>query len=259
MEARSETPTITRREDYAPPAWRIPDINLAFDLDADRTRVRAVLKVERAGDGPLVLDGDDLDLKSVAVDGRVLGEGDYTLADGKLVIPISGDAATVETLVEIAPAANTKLMGLYASGGNLCTQCEAEGFRRITFFPDRPDVLSRYSVELKADKARYPVLLSNGNPVAAGDLADGRHFARWDDPFPKPCYLFAVVAGDLRALEDSFETMSGRHVKLGIWVRPADVEKCRHAIQALKDSPQPQVVRALGFSTWKPAPINPSS
>lgn len=236
MEARSETPTITRREDYAPPAWRIPDISLAFDLDAERTRVRAVLEVECAGEGPLVLDGDELDLKSVAVNGQVLGEDGYTLADGKLVIPLSGDAARVETIVEIAPAANTKLMGLYASGGNLCTQCEAEGFRRITFFPDRPDVLSRYSVELRADKVRYPVLLSNGNPVAAGDLPDGRHFARWDDPFPKPCYLFAVVAGDLRALEDSFETMSGRHVKLGIWVRAADVEKCRHAMQALKDS-----------------------
>ncbi|MBB4633820.1 aminopeptidase N [Sphingosinicella soli] len=236
MEARSETPTITRREDYAPPAWRVPDISLAFALDEARTRVSAVLRVERAGSGPLVLDGDDLDLKSVSVDGRVLGEGDYTLANGNLTIPLTGDTATVETVVEIAPAANSKLMGLYASGGNLCTQCEAEGFRRVTFFPDRPDVLSRYSVELNADKARYPVLLSNGNPVAAGDLPDGRHFARWDDPFPKPCYLFAVVAGDLRALEDSFETMSGRHVKLAIWVRAADVEKCRHAMQALKDS-----------------------
>lgn len=234
MDARQTAPTITRREDYAPPAWRVPEIAIEFDLDAATTRVLARLTVARNGAGPLVLDGDELRLKSISLDGRPLGKSDYSLKAGKLTIPVEGDRAVVETLVEIAPEANSKLMGLYASGGILCTQCEAQGFRRITFFPDRPDVLSRYSVELRADKAHYPVLLSNGNPGARGDLPGGRHFARWDDPHPKPCYLFALVAGDLVALEDSFETMSGRLVRLGIWVRADDVEKCRHAMWALK-------------------------
>jgi aminopeptidase N len=233
MDARETTTTI-RREDYRPPAWHVPSIVLGFDLDAQSTRVTARLAVERAGEGPLLLDGDALRLKSVAVDGRRLKAADYVLAGGRLSIPIAGDRAIVETVVDVVPAANTKLMGLYESGGILCTQCEAEGFRRITYFPDRPDVLSRYSVELRADKRRYPVLLSNGNPVASGDLGSGRHFARWDDPFPKPCYLFAIVAGDLVALRDSFVTRSGRNVDLGIWVRAGDIDRCHHAMSALK-------------------------
>ncbi len=142
--------------------------------------------------------------------------------------------ATVETDVEINPAANTKLMGLYASGGMLCTQCEAEGFRRITFFPDRPDVLSRYRVRMEGDSKRFPVLLSNGNRVAAGESANGRHWAEWEDPFPKPCYLFALVAGDLKAKRDCFTTMSGRKVDLFIWVREADLPKTQHAMDSLK-------------------------
>ena len=131
--------------------------------------------------------------------------------------------ATIETEVEIAPAANSKLMGLYASGGILCTQCESEGFRRITFHPDRPDVLSRYTVRMSADKARFPVLLANGNLVASGDGEGGTHWAEWDDPFPKPSYLFALVAGDLSANRDRFTTMSGREVELAIWVREQDL------------------------------------
>ena len=142
--------------------------------------------------------------------------------------------ATVETEVEINPAANTKLMGLYASNGMLCTQCEAEGFRRITFFPDRPDVLSKYRVRMEGDAAAFPVLLSNGNRVAAGEAANGRHWAEWEDPFPKPCYLFALVAGDLQANRDSFTTMSGRKVDLAIWVREADLPKTQHAMDSLK-------------------------
>ena len=151
-----------------------------------------------------------------------------------LVIEVSGSSATVETEVEINPAANTKLMGLYASGGMLCTQCEAEGFRRITFFPDRPDVLSKYRVRMEGDAQRFPVLLSNGNRVAAGESANGRHWAEWEDPFPKPCYLFALVAGDLKANRDSFTTMSGRKVDLFIWVREADLPKTQHAMNSLK-------------------------
>ena len=229
----SPTHIATRREDYRPPDWLIPEISLDFDLDPQRTKVRARLEVDRNGDHnrPLRLDGDELGMISARVDGQEV----RPQIDGQqLLLEISGARATVETEVEIAPAANTKLMGLYASGGMLCTQCEAEGFRRITFFPDRPDVLSKYRVRMTADKARFPILLSNGNRVAAGDEADGRHWAQWEDPFPKPSYLFALVAGDLKANADSFTTMSGREVALNIWVREADLPKTAHAMESLK-------------------------
>jgi len=226
-------PAVIRREDYRPPAWRVPDVALRFELAPERTLVHATLTVERAGDGPLALDCDALELIAVAVDGVA---SPARIEGGGLTLAIAGDRATVTTTVAIAPAANTKLMGLYASGGNLCTQCEAEGFRRITPFPDRPDVLSRYRVRLEADRAAFPVLLSNGNRVAAGDLGGGRHFADWEDPFPKPCYLFAVVAGDLAPFRDSFTTMSGRSVDLAIWVREPDLPRCAHAMAALKAS-----------------------
>jgi aminopeptidase N len=181
---------------------------------------------------PLKLDGEELELLELKIDGVVqpLPNG----RDGGLELDIAGDTAVVETRVAIRPAANSRLMGLYSSGGNLCTQCEAEGFRRITFFPDRPDVLSRYRVRLEADAARYPVLLANGNPVGAGALEGGRHYAEWDDPHPKPSYLFAAVAGALGCLEDRFTTRGGRAVKLAIWAAEADVPRCRHAMQSLK-------------------------
>ncbi|UZW54613.1 aminopeptidase N [Sphingobium sp. JS3065] len=231
-------PHIVRREDYRPPDWLVPDIALDFDLDAAATRVRATLSVTRNGDHdrPLKLDGDGLSPLEIRVDGAPLTTGQWSLDGGMLVIPLPASAHQVETLVEIAPQGNSKLMGLYASGGLLCTQCEAEGFRRITFFPDRPDVLSRYSVRMAADKALYPVLLANGDPVEQGDLADGRHWARWNDPFPKPCYLFALVAGDLACNADRFVTVSGREVQLGIWVKEADLPRTAHAMQALKNS-----------------------
>jgi len=228
------TPVTIRREDYAPPAWAVPSVDLEFDLAAERTRVRATLEVTRVEpDAPLVLNAEGLKLISVAVDG-IVAEHNYE-AD-LLTIPIAGDRATVVTEVEISPAANTQLMGLYASGGMLCTQCEAEGFRRITPFPDRPDVLSRYSVRMIADQATFPVLLSNGDPVGSGELNDGRHWAEWRDPFPKPCYLFALVAGDLQARRDAFVTRSGREVQLGIWVREEDLPRTEHAMNALKQS-----------------------
>jgi len=227
-------PHVTRREDYRPPDWLIPEIALDFALDPVCTRVIARLSVTRNGDHdrPLRLDGEGLTPAAVRVDG--LAATDWTIEDGQLVIALSGGAHLVETEVDIAPERNTQLMGLYASGGLLCTQCEAEGFRRITFFPDRPDVLSRYRVRMAADKARYPVLLANGDPIDSGDLPDGRHWAQWNDPFPKPCYLFALVAGDLAANRDRFTTMSGRTVDLGIWVREADLPKTDHAMAALK-------------------------
>lgn len=232
------TPPVIRREDYRPPLWLVPDISLTFDLDPQATRVAARLSVTRAGthDRPLRLDGDGLTPLSVSVDGKALAPADWRMEEGTLIIALPGDAHVVETLVEIAPAANTQLMGLYASGGLLCTQCEPEGFRRITFFPDRPDVLSRYDVTLRASKAACPVLLANGDPVEQGDLPDGRHWARWVDPFPKPAYLFALVAGDLACNADSFTTMSGRAVKLGIWVKAEDLPRTSHAMTALKNS-----------------------
>ena len=222
-----------RREDYRPPDWLVPEINLDFSLGTERTRVRATLSVERNGvhNRPLRLDGDDLKLLWVKVDGA---DGKWSLEGEHLIVNLASDRAIVETEVEISPAANTKLMGLYASGGMLCTQCEAEGFRRISFFPDRPDVLSKYRVRMEGDETAFPVLLSNGNRTAHGAAEGGRHWAQWEDPFPKPCYLFALVAGDLRANQDSFTTASGRNVDLFIWVREADLSKTQHAMDSLK-------------------------
>jgi aminopeptidase N len=222
-----------RREDYRPPDWLVPEIKLDFDLDTERTRVRATLDVLRNGDHdrPLRLDGDGIAPLSVKADGADAG---HWLDGPQLVIKLSGERHTIETEVEISPAANTKLMGLYASNGMLCTQCEAEGFRRITFFPDRPDVLSRYTVRMAGDAAAFPILLSNGNRVAEGKGAEGRHWAEWDDPFPKPSYLFALVAGDLKANRDHFTTSSGRTVELNIWVREAHLPKTAHAMNSLK-------------------------
>ena len=188
-------------------------------------------------DAALRLDGDELDLVALALDGRPLAPGDYRIEpDGALVIPAVPDSFMLEVRTRIVPERNTALSGLYISGGNFCTQCEPEGFRRITWFLDRPDVMARYTVTMRADKTRFPVLLSNGNPVESGELADGRHWARWVDPHPKPSYLFALVAGDLIAVEDSFATASGRNVRLAIWVRRGDEDKCAHAMASLKKS-----------------------
>ena len=229
----SPTHMTIRREDYRPPDWLVSEIRLEFDLGLETTRVSATLEVERNGDHerPLRLDGDGLELVSVSVDGE---PAQYRMDGPALVVEIAGNRATVETQVIIHPEANTKLMGLYASNGMLCTQCEAQGFRRITFFPDRPDVLSKYKVRMEGDRRAFPILLSNGNNVAKGEALEGRHWAEWEDPFPKPCYLFALVAGDLKANRDSFTTMSGRKVDLFIWVREADLPKTSHAMDSLK-------------------------
>ncbi len=229
-------PSAIRREDYRPPDYLVPAIHLDFVLEGHATRVTAKMEITRNGehDRPLVLDGDELELISVLRDGAPVT--DYLLDEKSLSLPACPDRFTLEIVTQIAPAANTKLMGLYVSGGNFCTQCEAEGFRRIIFFPDRPDVLSRYIVRLEADKAAYPVLLSNGDCSASGDLSGGRHWAEWTDPFPKPCYLFALVAGQLSANRDHFTTLSGKVVELAIWVAKADLPKTSFAMQALKDS-----------------------
>ncbi|MGJ3647987.1 aminopeptidase N [Sphingomonas sp. GlSt437] len=234
LNASPAQPHVTRRSDYTAPEWLVPDIALDFDLAASNTAVRATLTVTRnsADARAIRLDGGGQRPLYVRVDGAE--RGDWSFEGNTLVVPLDGDSHVIETACEIAPERNTQLMGLYASGGLLCTQCEAEGFRRITFFPDRPDVLSRYQVRMTAEKARYPVLLANGDPVAQGELADGRHWAEWHDPFPKPCYLFAMVAGDLVANRATFTTMSGREVALGIWVRAADLARTGHALASLQ-------------------------
>jgi aminopeptidase N len=244
-DARADTaPQPTRLADYRPPDFLVDAVELAFDLDPGDTRVAAHLRLSRnpqgaSADAPLRLDGDEIELVSLALDGRALAPGAYRIEqDGSLVIPRVPNAFALDIRTRIVPEANTALSGLYISGGNFCTQCEPEGFRRITYFIDRPDVMARYRVTIRADKARFPVLLSNGNPAGRGDLADGRpsgrHWAEWIDPHPKPSYLFALVAGDLVAVEDSFTTRSGRHVPLAIWVRRGDEDKCGHAMESLK-------------------------
>ncbi|MBU6166247.1 MAG: aminopeptidase N [Alphaproteobacteria bacterium] len=224
-----------RLADYRPPDWLVPDIALDFRLDATRTIVKARLQVRRNGrhDRPLVLDGHGLETRIIMLNGK--GCACWPNGD-TLTIPIDGDEAVFETEVVIHPQRNTRLMGLYASQGRLVTQCEAEGFRSITWFPDRPDILSRYTVRLDADKAHYPVLLSNGDRGAARDLPGGRHEIIWTDPWPKPSYLFALVAGQLSALTDEFVTCGGRRVRLAIWTAAEDVPRCAHAMAALKAS-----------------------
>jgi aminopeptidase N len=224
-----------RLADYSKPAFAVERVSLDFDLDALATKVRAILKMRRDGEGPVVLDGRGLKLLSVTLDGEVLGDNRYTVAGDRLTIPEAPDAFTLETVVEIDPSANTELSGLYMSGAGFFTQCEPEGFRKITYFPDRPDVMARYDVTLRADKAQYPVLLSNGNKVSEGE--DGaRHWATWEDPHPKPSYLFALVAADLVAVKDAFVTRSGKRVELGIYVQAGDEGRCGHAMTAVKKS-----------------------
>jgi len=229
-------PVTIHRGDYRPPEWQVPDIALDFALGVERTLVSAALSVVRHADAPapLTLRGDGLTALEVRVDGQVWN--DWRMDGPDLIVDL-GDrsAAVVEVDTAIDPQANTQLMGLYASNGMLCTQCEAEGFRRITFHPDRPDVLSRYKVRMAGDKAAFPILLSNGNCVASGEEGSD-HWALWEDPWPKPSYLFALVAGDLVVNRDEFVTMSGRKVELGIWVREGDVDRTHHAMQALKNS-----------------------
>ncbi|WP_037499151.1 aminopeptidase N [Sphingomonas jaspsi] len=225
------------RKDYREPDWWVPEVRLDLALDPAATRVRALLKVVRNGDHPrpLRLAGDGLKPLSVTVDGE---PARWTLDGDDLVIDMDRDRAEIATEVEISPEANSQLMGLYASGGILCTQCESEGFRRITFHPDRPDVLGVYTVRMSADKARFPILLANGNKVAEGDGDGGTHWAEWHDPFPKPSYLFALVAGDLAANRDRFRTFSGREVELAVWVREKDLPKTDHAMASLKAAMQ---------------------
>jgi aminopeptidase N len=232
----TQQPQAKYRHDYKSPDYTITDIDLDFVLDAQKTTVTAVSKVKRlaANVTPMVLNGEGLILISVSVDGQVWPH--YCQQDNVLVIEQLPDNFTLTIVNDIHPAANSALEGLYLSGEALCTQCEAEGFRHITYYLDRPDVLARFTTRIVADKSRYPYLLSNGNRVGQGELEEGHHWVKWEDPFPKPCYLFALVAGDFDVLRDKFTTCSGREVALELFVDQGNLDRADWAMVSLKNS-----------------------
>ena len=237
--SQQKPPVTVYLKDYRAPDYGVDNVELRFDLGEETTRVHARLHVisqydRTTGVRPLVLDGHDLMLKSVTLDGRLLRAEEYTLGPTTLIIPRPPALCTVEIETEIRPQDNTSLMGLYKSSGNFCTQCEAQGFRTMTYFLDRPDVMARYTTTIVADRIKYPVLLSNGNRVTHGTMDGQRHYATWHDPFPKPSYLFALVAGDLARIEDAFVTRSGRKVQLHMFVQQHNAHKCQHAMASLK-------------------------
>ena len=236
---RTDTSQAIHRSDYAAPNYRVETVELGFDLDPALTRVAARLTMTRNPEGlgrDIVLHGDTLELVALRMNGKLLSRRAYRLIGGELHIPNAPDKVTLEIETALHPDANTSLMGLYVSNGNFFTQCEAEGFRKITYFPDRPDVMARYTVMLRADKRDYPVLLSNGNLVEEGDLGDGRHYALWEDPFMKPSYLFALVAGKLVCQEERITQPSGREALLQVWVEEGNLDKTQHAMDSLKNS-----------------------
>ncbi|MEG1342393.1 MAG: aminopeptidase N [Pseudomonas sp.] len=238
---RTEQPQVIYLKDYQAPEYLIDETHLTFELFEDHSLVHAQLVMRRnpargAGLPPLVLDGQQLELLSVALDDQALAAGDYQLDDSHLTVQPKAATFTLDTSVKIHPESNTALEGLYKSGSMFCTQCEAEGFRKITYYLDRPDVMSTFTTTVIAEQHRYPVLLSNGNPIGSGPQDDGRHWATWEDPFMKPAYLFALVAGDLWCVEDKFTRQSGRDVTLRIYVEPENIDKCQHAMTSLKKS-----------------------
>ncbi|MDP2880460.1 MAG: aminopeptidase N [Azonexus sp.] len=235
---KTDTPQTVHLKDYTAPAYLIDTVDLDFNIETGGTTVSATLAMRRNPAGParpLVLDGEELQTLSVTVNRKNWPKSE---TPSSLTLSDLPDAFTLETVVRIDPDQNTRLSGLYRSTDGYFTQCEAQGFRRITWFLDRPDVMSIYAVTVHADKATFPVLLANGNPVAAGDEPGGRHWAKWADPFKKPAYLFAVVAGKLDVLKDSFQTASGRSVQLAIYVEPGKLDQCPHAMAALQKSMQ---------------------
>ncbi|QVM92995.1 aminopeptidase N [Pseudomonas entomophila] len=238
---RTEQPQVIYLKDYQAPEYLIDETHLTFELFEDHTLVHAQLVMRRnpergAGLPPLVLDGQQLELLRASLDDVELNTGDYQLDADSLTVQPKTEQFTLDTSVKIHPESNTALEGLYKSGKMFCTQCEAEGFRKITYYLDRPDVMSAFTTTVIAEQHRYPVLLSNGNPVGDGPAEDGRHWATWEDPFKKPAYLFALVAGDLWCVEDTFTRQSGRDVALRIYVEPENLDKCDHAMVSLKKS-----------------------
>jgi len=236
---RTDTAATLHRQDYAPPTFRVDTIDIGFDLDPKATRVaaRTVLQRNRQSSSrELVLHGEDLNLIALRMNGRTLSKRHYRLSGGTLIIDNAPDEVILEIETLIHPDRNTSLMGVYVSNGNFFTQCEAEGFRKITYFLDRPDVMAKYRVMLRGDKARYPVLLSNGNLIEQGELGDGRHYALWEDPFRKPSYLFALVAGQLVCEEQTLRLRSGREALLQVWVEEGNLDKTSHAMESLVKS-----------------------
>ncbi len=230
-------PVSIQRADYTPFPWLVPTTRLEFDLGIEHTRVTATLEIARnpaaEPSRTIRLNGDGLELVELRCDGEACSS--HAMDGDDLVVTLPGDRHTLHIVTQLAPANNSQLMGLYASNGMLCTQCEAEGFRRITFFPDRPDVLSTYTVRMRGPKTQFPILLSNGNQTDSGEDGEN-HWAEWHDPWPKPSYLFALVAGDLVARSDRFTTMGGREVALNVWVREGDLPRTEHAMESLKRS-----------------------
>ena len=223
-------------KDYQAPPFLIETTQLDFTLLPDHALVRSILVMRRNGQHgrPLQLHGQELQLLELRLDGELLAPDAYVRDEESLTVYQVPERFELSCVVRIEPQNNTALEGLYKSRNLYCTQCEAEGFRKITYYLDRPDVMARFTTTLVADQTRYPVLLSNGNPVASGELADGRHWVRWEDPFKKPSYLFALVAGHLKCVEDTFITRSGRKVALRIYVEPDNIDQCEHALRSLK-------------------------
>jgi aminopeptidase N len=240
---RTDTPQTIYRKDYTAPSYLVETVELGFDLDPARTVVANRLTLRRNPDSAqheIELYGEDIELVAIRLNGKVLQEQDYQRDDTLLRIPTDALDTPDEVVLEIesicVPESNTTLSGLYVSNGNFYTQCEAEGFRRITYFPDRPDVMAKYKVMLRADKDKFPVLLSNGNLIEEGELGDGRHYALWEDPFKKPSYLFALVAARLVCQEETFPLADGRQALLQVWVEEGNLDKTDYAMQSLKRS-----------------------
>ncbi|MET1256019.1 aminopeptidase N [Aliikangiella maris] len=239
----STKPVVKFRKNYKPSPYLIKNTELIFQLFEDHVLVSASLNIEsnpKSAESvnlpPMELDGVALELLEISIDDKELSDSDYQLKQDLLIIQPTTAQFNLQTLCKIYPQKNTSLEGLYTSGGKFCTQCEAEGFRKITYYLDRPEIMSAFSVRIEGDQQKYPLLLSNGNPASRGDLTDGRHFVEWHDPFPKPCYLFALVAGDLDCLEDEFTTMNGRKVKLELFVDKGKLDQCQFAMDSLKAS-----------------------
>jgi aminopeptidase N len=235
---KTDTPVTIKLEDYRAPDFLIKTVNLTFWLGKEQTIVESVLEVQRNNPGKqsLVLNGEELELMAIELNGRELGSGEYELQAEQLVMKCSEDEFIVKIRNKMSPVKNTALDGLYVSGSILCTQNEPEGFRRITYFVDRPDVMSIYTTTLIGDKNDFPIMLSNGNLIESGEMDDGKHFCVWNDPFAKPCYLYAIVAGDLGLVQDRFVTMSGREIDLRIYCDKGNEDKCQHAMVSLQKS-----------------------
>jgi aminopeptidase N len=237
---KNQPQTTIQRKDYTAPSFNIATVEMGFDLDPDATLVSTRLVMQRnvhSSVKDLTLLGETLELLALRMNGKLLKAGkDYKLSAEQLIISKAPDEVTLEITTRIQPSRNTTLMGVYVSNGNFFSQCEAQGFRKITYFPDRPDVMAKYTVMLRGDKQKYPVLLSNGNLIESGDLGDGRHYALWQDPFNKPSYLFALVAGQLVCQEEKYRLASGREVLLQVWVEAGNLDKTSHAMESLKHS-----------------------